>query len=432
VPEEPIDPRTGRPRLRPQVNRSLSRRAFLVRTAAGAVAVPYLAAFLEACSKSPSSTGGGTVPTFSVASPDHPVTWDIAKDNQPIKSGLTPEQGAVVNIYTYVDYVDPAALKSFAKKYKKYGLTARITTFEDTTEAIGKIRSGGVQADIYNPSYDQIGKLVAAKLIQPLNHDYLTNIANVWPEFQNPWYDQGWRYTTPYMIYTTGITWRIDKHPEDVSTLSNPWDSLWDTKYARKVSVLDDYRTCMGMVAIKNGMSMNTTKSSDLQTIKAQLTQLNQTMKPKVNVSDYQDLPTNVVSICQAWSGDAVNMPYYMPTGQDPKVLRYWTPPDGKGPIDNDLMVALRASKNPVATHLFLNHLMDYNVAIGNFGAVGYQPPQVRLTPDNLVKDEYVPANLKSAVVLPQNFETGARILELAPADDAAWQAIWQQFKAGA
>src|SRR5262245_42511149 len=93
MPEEPIDPRTGRPRLRPQVNRSLSRRAFLVRTAAGAVAVPSLAAFLEACSKSPSSTGGGTVPTFSVASPEHPVTWDIAKDNQPIKSGLTPEQG---------------------------------------------------------------------------------------------------------------------------------------------------------------------------------------------------------------------------------------------------------------------------------------------------------------------------------------------------
>ncbi len=416
-----------------QPNPGLSRRSFM-RGTAGALAFPSLGAFLAACSKTPAGSSGGAsaAPTFSVASPANPVKWDIPATNKAIASGLTPEQGGTVNIYTYTDYIDPAALKSFEAKYKKYNVKALVTTFEDTTEAITKLRSGGVDVDIYNPSYDQMGKLVKAELIQPLNHDYLPNIANVWPEFTNPFYDQEWRYTTPYTVYTTGIAWRADKVTADIAGMSNPYDALWDTKYAKKLSVLDDYRTCMGMVAFRNKLSPNTTSSDDLALIHKQLTQLNQTISPKVNVTDYQDLPTGVVEICQAWSGDAINMQSYMPSGQSPDVLRYWFPADGKGAIDNDLLVITKRSKSPVLAHLFLDHMMEYEVAIGNFGAIGYQPPQTKITPETLVADAFIPKNLSSAVVLPSYFDTGQRSLELAPADDSAWQQIWQQFKAGA
>ncbi len=52
--------------------------------------------------------------------------------------------------------------------------------------------------------------MVAADLLRPLNHDYIPNIDNLWPQFQNPWYDAGWRYSVPYTVYTTGIGWRTD------------------------------------------------------------------------------------------------------------------------------------------------------------------------------------------------------------------------------
>jgi len=76
--------------------------------------------------------------------------------------------------------------------------------------------------------------------------------------------------------------------------------------------------------------------------------------------------------------------------------------------------------------------MMEYDVAIGNFGAIGYQPPQTKITPAKLVSDQFIPQNLSAAVVLPAYFDTGQRSLELSPADDSAWQLIWQQFKAGA
>jgi spermidine/putrescine transport system substrate-binding protein len=152
----------------------------------------------------------------------------------------------------------------------------------------------------------------------------------------------------------------------------------------------------------------------------------------RVNTNDYIDLPEGKTWITQAWSGDMVNAQYYMPKGQSADVMRYWFPPDGKGPVNSDLIVLLRSGRNPVLGHLFLNHLLDYDVAVNNMSWNGYQPPQTKLDPASLVDQELLPANLRTATVLPEQFDRGYRLLELAPEVDDRWHAAWQEFKAGA
>ena len=80
--------------------------------------------------------------------------------------------------------------------------------------------------------------------------------------------------------------------------------------------------------------------------------------------------------VSQMWSGDIINAQSYLPEGTSTDILQYWFPPDGKGLVDNDLMVVLRSGKNPVLAHLFINHMLDPEVAMQNFSAIGYQPPQ--------------------------------------------------------
>jgi spermidine/putrescine transport system substrate-binding protein len=120
-----------------------------------------------------------------------------------------------------------------------------------------------------------------------------------------------------------------------------------------------------------------------------------------------------------------------MPEGVKPDILRYWFPSDGKGMVDNDLLVMLRGGKNPVLAHLFINHLLDPDVAQQNFAQTGYQPPQNNINPDSLVSSGFIPENLKSAVVRPEYFDKGYRLLELDPANDQAWHNVWRAFKAG-
>ena len=96
---------------------------------------------------------------------------------------------------------------------------------------------------------------------------------------------------------------------------------------------------------------------------------------PKVTITMYSDLPAGQIGLSQMWSGDIINAVNYRP-GTKPDILRYWFPADGKGLVDNDLMVLLRGGRNPVLGHLFVNHMLDTEMAKLNFKQIGYQPPQ--------------------------------------------------------
>jgi len=403
-----------------------TRRQFLARAAILAAGAPALGAFLQACSKNAPSS---SQPSLTLAAPDNPVKWDIGDDNKPIADGLAPEKGATLQLYSYADYTGPDAVKSFQDKY---GVQVQISTFNDTDEAITKIRGGNVNYDLYFPSYDQISRLVTGKLIAPLNHSYIPNIKNVWPNFTNPWYDQEWRYTTPYTIYTTGVGWRNDQVPANVAGLKNPYDVLWDPQYRGKTAVIDDWHTAMSMVLLRQGITdVNTSSEADLKVVGEQLNAMVAATSPKVTITMYNDLPAGQLGVSQMWSGDIINAQSYLPEGTSTDILQYWFPPDGKGLVDNDLMVVLRSGKNPVLAHLFINHMLEPEVAMQNFSAIGYQPPQNSITADSLIAEEFIPENLRTAIVKPEYFDAGYRLLELDTANQDAWQKVWQAFNAG-
>ena len=400
------------------------RRSVVKGALAAGVSAPALWTLLSACGTKTSSSA-----TVKIPSPTTPVTWPMSKVNEAIAAGQKPKAGTTLRIYNYADYLSPRVLKDFEEKY---GVNIRLSTFNDADEALTKVASKQLGFDLYFPSYDSLGKLIGADLLRPLTHDYLTNYDNLWSSFRDPWYDRGARYTVPYTIYSTGIGWRTDMVPDDIAGMDNPYDVFWDTTYAGKMAILDDWHTAMSMVLLRNGIhDINSTKQSDLDLIRTQLLDLRKTMHPKVTISMYTDMPAGQYGLCQMWSGDAINTPYYLPKSVSPSVMRYWFPPDGKGEVDNDLVVLLAQGENPVAAHFFINEILDNSVAAKNFGFTGYQPPLNKFTPSTLVSDGYLPQNLATAVVEEKDFKVGFPLLQLPPASDAAWHQVWQEFKAG-
>ncbi len=408
------------------VERDISRRTFL--KAGGGVAAA--AGLLSACGGGTAGPGSPNASAVQIASPTNPVRWPIHDDVPMIASGLKPEAGSTLKIYNYADYLSPRVIKNFERDYS---VNVELATFNDTEEAIGKIASGGLGYDIYFPSYDQIGKLVAAKLVQPLNQDYLANISSVWPQFTDPWYDLGWQYSVPYTTYTTGVGWRTDQVNTDVASLPNPYDALWDPSVADKIAIIDDWHVAMAMVLLREGnYDINSESSEDIALIRTRLLELAAATDPKVTITMYNDLPAGQLGLCQMWSGDVVNAVYYLPKGQRPDILRYWFPEDGRGMVDNDLMMILAGGQNPVAAHYFLNYLLDEQVSLANFGFTGYQPPQNVINPTRLVEDGYLPENLRTATVLPEWFDSGTRLLGMPIEVEQQWLNVWQEFKAGA
>lgn len=403
-----------------------NRRQFMLRAALLAAGTPAVAAILDACS---SENPPAPTPSVEIAAPDKPVTWGIPLDNQPIATGLGPEKDGVLHLYSYNEYVSSAAVESFERKF---GVKVRISTFNNTDEMLTKVQAGKSDYDICTPSYDQMGQMVAQGLLRPLNHSYIPNIKNLWPVFTNPWYDREWRYSVPYTVYTTGLGWRADQIAADIGALANPYEALWDPAYKRETAVIDDWHTAMAMVLLSLGIDdVNTSSSDDLEKLAGALNEMKQKTSPAITATPYSDLTEGQISLSQIWSGDIILAKSFLPLGASPDILRYWFPPDGKGLVDNDLMIVLRGGKSPVLAHLFINHMLESEVAKQNFSATGYQPPQVSIDPDSLVADGIVPKNLAAAIVKPEYFDVGYRVLELDSANDEAWHKIWRTFKTG-
>jgi spermidine/putrescine transport system substrate-binding protein len=406
--------------------RGLSRRSFLKQSAGAGLLAGGLGTFLEACGTSTTTTGGAGSATKAIPlpRPNNPVTWPIFTGNHSIASGMKPERDATLQVFNWVAYVNPQTLKDFGKKF---GCKVQVTTFNTMSEAMSKLRSGQVNFDVFmGVTVDQMGALVESKLIQPLNHTYLPNISQAWPDFTNPFYDGKWQYTVPYTIYTTGIAWRKDHVNENPYQMSNPWAMPWQAKYKGKVAILDDYREGISLGLMKNGMfNLNTTSAAQITKSQQSLQNLLQLTNAHIDNNDYSNLPSGQIWIHHAWSGDIAGAPYYLPKGVSPKVLGYWFPPDGKGPVGNDTLTVLAGAKNPVLAHMFLNYLLDVPNALTNISFNGYMQPLTAITPQRLVKEGLLEPNLTSTAVLPSYFRRGVMELQLPAAADSLWQQAW-------
>jgi spermidine/putrescine transport system substrate-binding protein len=406
--------------------RGLSRRSFLKQSAGAGLLAGGLGTFLEACGTSTTTTGGAGSATKAIPlpRPNNPVTWPVYAGNHSIASGMKPERDATLQIFNWVAYVNPQTLKDFGKKF---GCKVQVTTFNTMSEAMSKLRSGQVNFDVFmGVTVDQMGALVESKLIQPLNHTYLPDISQAWPDFTNPFYDGKWQYTVPYTIYTTGIAWRKDHVNENPYQMSNPWAMPWQAKYKGKVAILDDYREGISLGLMKNGMfNLNTTSAAQITKSQQSLQNLLQLTNAHIDNNDYSNLPSGQIWIHHAWSGDIAGAPYYLPKGVSPKVLGYWFPPDGKGPVGNDTLTVLAGAKNPVLAHMFLNYLLDVPNALTNISFNGYMQPLTAITPQRLVKEGLLEPNLTSTAVLPSYFRRGVMELQLPAAADSLWQQAW-------
>lgn len=435
----------------PAYRRALTRRDFLRRSLATGVALPSAAAILAACGGDGSGPVDSNTPEVLFGTPSNPVELQLFDDNPAIASDLEPEAGPLV-LYNWEQYIWPRVVRDFAEEF---GVEVKIETFYNLEEAIAKIQTGEVTFDVFFPTMDYLAKMAAAKIVQPLNHDYLPNIANLWPSLQDPFYDKGSRYSVPYTIYHTGISWRTDLLPlevEDVQAMSNPYDVFWDHGIAGKTGIYDVSRDALllGMYHVEgNAADPNTTDAARITAGKDAMIELDQKLGVVVEIDiAYVQVPEGNLGLSQSWSGDTVSAPWYTvnPAEENGLIRYYWPARDGFGGVlDNDQIAILRGAKNPVLAHQFLNYMLDNDHSMKNFSWTGYQAPLAALDPEDLIKNgwpglegyfswEYKGQwnNLLPAIVRDEDLDLGTRFTGLPLADETIWTDAFAEFRSGA
>jgi len=435
--------------------RGVSRREFLRRAAMAGVAVPTAAAILAACSSGAQEESGGGSPSgssganqfgtggvggaaYPLARLDAPVTWNIPDDNQPIESGLQPEQGATLKYLNWPYYLSPAIVRAFEEKYAKYDVTVEKTIFPDMAGGVNTLRASPDEFDVmFGVQIYVLGQLIAGGLLSPINHDYIPNLANnVWPSIQSPFYDQESRYTVPFAIWNTGVMWRNDKVSTDIAGLANPYDVFWEDAPKDKTALLNNSRDSLGMAMFRAGVTdVNTGDPATIDQAKSDIAEVVSATNARFDHTDYTDVPDGKTWLHQSWSGNVGSAFYFLPEGDTAPTISYYWPgsTDGiPGNVDNDTIVLVRNSKAPVLAHLFIDFVLDARNAVTNYTTYsGYQAPMTSINPDELVGNKVVPEHLASTIVTEEQFGAGYRELELAPDVSAMWESAYQEIQAG-
>jgi spermidine/putrescine transport system substrate-binding protein len=409
--------------------RRLGRREFLRRAGVLGLALPAVAALAACARRSPvTATESGALP----------LTLD------PIPSGLPVERDPTLRVYEWKDYLSARVLSGFERAFAHRGVRVEVESFVRIDEAVARLQDPSSDFDVVFPTIDVVRGLVDQQLLRPLNHDYLPNLANLWSWFRGdgPPYDPGQRYTTPYTVYSSGIGWRADLvDPADAPDASaDPAGILWNPRYRGKLGIYDDYLEALSLALLRDGvLDLRAATDDDLRRAATSLEIAVRRAGVVFTVDGAEDgLAEGEFAAHQAWSGDVLTAARYARADRDEDAasavgaLRYATTGGPGLVVGCDLTAICARGRNPVLAHAFVNHLLDFDVAMANFSWNGYQPPLTGATREAFADPFFrwrsaVPPGLLDAVLSEEDWAGGQMLVGFGPSERARWLDQWNR-----
>lgn len=269
-----------------------------------------------------------------------------------------------LRIFNWSDYIPEEVLTQFEKRYD---VRIIYDTFESPEAMMAKLQAGGVRDyDLVVPPDYYVAEMARAGLIQPLDHDRLPNLKNLYPEFQSPDYDPGNRYSVPYQWGTTGIAYRASEVKQPVDS----WGVFFDPKrYQGPFLLLDEMRETVGAALKYLGYSLNDTDPAHLEEAKQLI------IDAKHRGLGFAD---SVEARSRLLAGDAVVVHNYSGDifqiqGEDEDIV-YVIPKEG-GTIWMDAVAIPASAPHPDLAYTFLNFILEPKVAAAISNYNNYASP---------------------------------------------------------
>ncbi|HLW76064.1 MAG TPA: spermidine/putrescine ABC transporter substrate-binding protein [Bryobacteraceae bacterium] len=281
-----------------------------------------------------------------------------------------------LNVYNWSDYVAPDTIANFERES---GVEVRYGTYESAQEMLAKVMSGNSGWDIVFPSQEFIPPMLGMDLLQPLQHEKLTNLAALDPFFEQPPWDSELRYSIPYMHGTTGIVYQ-----RGIAPAPKAWADLWDRRLRGRITMLDDGGEVFSACLKKIGDSVNSRDPEQLRRAAHEAIAQKPLLRAYINAEVRDQLVAGDVEAAQAWAVTAGQAMAARDT------LAYSFPAEGF-PRYADTMAILRESRRAELAHRFIDYLLRPEVsaeivkatetATANAAALKLLPASIRENP---------------------------------------------------
>jgi len=323
----------------------LTRRQFVLRGVAVGLSLTAVGTLLAACGGNEKAAAEATLPPMDETKPEEIV------------------------VFNWADYLAPPVRKGFEKEY---GIKVKEAYFDNNEAMLAKLKAGARGYDVAVPTGYTASVLIKSGLAEPLDFDYLPNMKNTLPTFQDPVYDpgtDGLHYTVPYMWGTAGYCLRTDILDDPITR----WADLWDPKYKDKISMMFDERECLGAALKLLGRSLNTTSEDEINAAADKLIEQKPLVQKYVITNSYREIVSGKAPITHCWNGE-VGLAYNSLGKGSEKIVRFVFPDEGFSSWVDTLMIPVGGNSR-YGAHLLMDYLMRPEVSAENALWVGYLPP---------------------------------------------------------
>lgn len=249
-----------------------------------------------------------------------------------------------INLFIWTEYIPDSVLSDFEKET---GIKVNISTFSSNEDMLSKVKSEAAGTyDIIVPSDYMVDLMAKQNLLEELNKTNIPNISNISDAYLNAYYDQGNKFSVPYLGGVATLCVNKSKVTEPITSIKQ----IFDSKYNNSIVVLDDTRAVIGLVAKSMGYSMNETDEAKLNEIKTNLL----TLKPNIVAYDSDSPKTSMIdgtaSIGYMWAAEIA-----LAMAENPDIEVVY-PEEGAYLFMDNLCIP-KGSKNKEAAESFINYI---------------------------------------------------------------------------
>lgn len=278
-------------------------------------------------------------------------------------------QNISINVYNWGEYISDGSDDSLNVNQafeELTGIKVVYSTFASNEELYAKLKGGGVKYDVIIPSDYMIARMIAEDMLEELNLRNIPNFSKIGEKFQYPQYDPQNRYSVPYTWGTVGIIYNKEYVDEEDA---KSWDILWDERYLGNILMFSNSRDSFGIALKKLGYSFNTTNEEEIREAAQALKEQKPLVQAYVMDEIFDKMQGEEAVLAPYYAGDAITM---MENNEN---LGFAVPKEGTN-IFTDAACIPKGAKHKEAAEMYLNFLLESQVAAANCDYIGYSTPQ--------------------------------------------------------
>lgn len=253
----------------------------------------------------------------------------------------------VLNVYTWVDFIDPEIFSDFEKEFHA---KVHVDFYNDEEVMFSSIQSQPGQYDIIFPSDSLTEVMLESKLLSKLELRHIPNVRYLKELFRNIT-NRKWKgYSIPIDWGVTGIAYNSEYVKEPVDS----WGIFRNTKYKGKMALLNNSYDVMTVGQKCLGYSLNPTNPRDIDESAKVLKE----MKPLLQGEGFMPydeimdkMKNEVLWVAQCYNGDAALV------NKENNAVKFVMPKEGSAFWLDNLAVP-DGSKNKRLAEKFINFML--------------------------------------------------------------------------